>query len=140
EIFGNSGTCGGCFSATSSSDATQFQYNVLAPPAMPLIISEFRLRGPGPSPTPSAAQQAADEYVEIYNNSDSDVTVNAFDGSAGFALVASDGSARFTLPNRTVIPARGHYHGVNFTGYSLVSYPTGYCNSSTTDATYPTKI
>jgi len=140
EIFGNSGTCGGCFSATSSSDATQFQYNVLAPPAMPLIISEFRLRGPGPSPTPSAAQQAADEYVEIYNNSDSDVTVNAFDGSAGFALAASDGTARFTLPNGTVIPARGHYLGVNSTGYSLGSYPAGNGTTATGDATYTTNI
>src|SRR2546423_2089177 len=97
EIFGNSGACGGCFSATSSSDATQFQYNVLAPPATPLIISEFRLRGPG---------GANDEFVEIYNNGNSDVTVNAFDGSAGFALAASDGAARFTIPNRAIHPAR----------------------------------
>ena len=140
EIFANSGACGGCVSATSSSDATVFQYDTLAPPATSLIISEFRLRGPGPSPTPTAAQQAADEYVEIYNNSDSDVTVIAFDGSAGFALAASDGVTRFTIPNTTVIPARGHYLGVNSTGYSLASYPAGNGTTATGDATYTTDI
>ncbi|MDT7807629.1 MAG: hypothetical protein QOJ70_1442 [Acidobacteriota bacterium] len=115
EIFGNSGTCNGCFQASNSSDATVFQYNVLAPPSTPLIISEFRLRGPnGPD----------DEFVEIYNNGNTDVTVNAFDGSAGFALAASDGVARFTIPNGTVIPARGHYLGTNSTGYSYGSYPS----------------
>ncbi|MBV9925062.1 MAG: lamin tail domain-containing protein [Acidobacteria bacterium] len=114
EIFANSGACGGCFAATSSSAATVFDYNVIAAPVTPLIISEFRLRGPG---------GADDEFVEIYNNSNSDVTVNAFDGSAGFALAASDGVTRFTIPNGTFIPARGHYLGVNSTGYSLGSYP-----------------
>lgn len=72
--------------------------------ASPLIISEFRLRGPyGP----------ANEFVEIYNDSDSDVTVQAADGSAGYALAASDGVVRFIIPNGTVIPARGHFLGVN---------------------------
>jgi hypothetical protein len=124
EIFGNSGTCNGCFSATNSSDATVFQYNVLAPPSTPLIISEFRLRG---------TNGANDEFVEIYNNGDSDVTINAFDGSAGFALAASDGIARFTIPNGTVIPARGHYLGTNSVGYSYSSYPAS--NSQTNDGT-----
>ena len=95
-------------------------YNVSAAPETPLIISEFRLRGPG---TGVAGSGANDEFVEIYNNSDSAVTVQAFDGSAGFALAASDGVARFTIPNGTVIPARGHYLGVNSLGYSLASYP-----------------
>ncbi|MDT7780394.1 MAG: hypothetical protein QOC99_2906 [Acidobacteriota bacterium] len=120
EVFGNSGTCGGCFSATNSSDATVFQYNVIAPPSTPLIISEFRLRG---------SNGANDEFVEIYNNGDSDVTINAFDGSAGFSLAASDGIARFTIPNGTVIPARGHYLGTNSVGYSLGTYPSGSVSS-----------
>ena len=48
---------------------------------VPLIISEFRLRGPnGPN----------DEFVEIYNNSDFAHTVNSIDGTAsGYALVGS---------------------------------------------------
>jgi hypothetical protein len=133
EVFANSGTCTGCFSCTDSTTgcATVFQYNVLAPPATPLIISEFRLRGPN---------GANDEFVEIYNDSNSDVTINAFDGSAGFALAASDGVARFTIPNGTVIPARGHYLGVNSVGYSLASYPAGNGTTATGDATYTTDI
>ncbi|MGI8898509.1 MAG: Calx-beta domain-containing protein [Pyrinomonadaceae bacterium] len=90
----------------------------------PLIISEFRLRGPnGPN----------DEFVEIYNNSDTPHTVSAFDGSSGYALVGSsnatinDGlvSTRFVIPNGTVIPARGHFLAVNSVGYSLANYPAG---------------
>jgi hypothetical protein len=116
EVFANSGTCPGCFSCTDSTTgcATVFDYAVAPAPSTPLIISEFRLRGPG---------GAGDEFVEIYNNSDADVTVNAFDGSAGFALAASDGVARFTIPNGTVIPARAHYLGTNSTGYTLGAYP-----------------
>src|SRR4026209_47547 len=45
----------------------------------PLIVSEFRFRGPN---------GANDEFVEIYNNSDTDHTVAASDGSSGYALVA----------------------------------------------------
>ncbi|HEX8338210.1 MAG TPA: hypothetical protein VF621_15945, partial [Pyrinomonadaceae bacterium] len=125
EVFANSGTCSGCFSCTDATTgcATVFQYNVLALPATPLIISEFRLKGPGADGVTPSADDDFDEFVEIYNNSDADVTVNAFDGSAGFALAASDGITRFTIPNGTVIPARGHYLGVNSAGYSLGAYP-----------------
>ena len=72
---------------------------------VPLIISEFRLRGPnGPS----------DEFVEIYNNSDSPHTVNSLDGtSSGYALVGSSNAVindslvatRFVIPQGTVIRA-----------------------------------
>jgi hypothetical protein len=141
EIFGNSGTCNGCFSCQDSTTgcATIFQYNVIAPPSTPLIISEFRLNGPGPSgATPT--QQASDEFIEIYNNGNSDVTVNAFDGSAGFALAAADGITRFVIPNGTVIPGRGHYLGVNSVGYSLAAYPAGNGTTATGDATYTNDI
>ena len=133
EVFGNSGTCAGCFSCTDSTTgcATTFQYNVLGAPATPLVISEFRLRG---------LSGIDDEFVEIYNKSDSPVTVNSFDGSAGFALVASDGVTRFTIPNGTVIPARGHFLGVNSTAYSLGGYPAGNGTTATGDATYTTGI
>ena len=133
EVFANSGLCTGCFSCTDATTgcATVFQYNVVAAPATPLIISEFRLRG---------AAGANDEFVEIYNNSDSDVTVNAFDGSAGFALAASDGVARFTIPNGTVIPARGHYLGVNSLNYTLAAYPAGNGTTATGDATFTADI
>jgi hypothetical protein len=97
----------------------------------PLIISEFRFRGPN---------GANDEFVEIYNNTDTDHTVAASDGSSGYALVASDGNARFVIPNGTVIPARGHYLGVNTNAYSLAAYPAGDGTTATGDATFNTDI
>jgi hypothetical protein len=96
-----------------------------------LVISEFRLRGPN---------GANDEFIEIYNNTNSDLTVATADASAGYALVASNGVARFTIPNGTVIPARGHYLGVNSVGYSLAAYPAGNGTTATGDATYTTDI
>ena len=87
-----------------------------------LIISEFRLRGPN---------GVNDEFVEIYNDSASAHTVAASSGT-GYALVASDGVIRFSIPNGTVIPARGHFLGVNSVGYSI-SPPAG-------DVTYTTDI
>jgi hypothetical protein len=89
-----------------------------------LIISEFRLVGPN---------GATDEFIEIYNTSDTSHTVAASDSSAGYAVAASDGVVRFTIPNGTVIPGRGHFLGVNSDGYSLDSYAAG-------DAAYTTDI
>lgn len=89
-----------------------------------LLISEFRLRGPN---------GADDEFVEIYNPGNEDFTVTTADGSSGYSIVASDGVARFTIPNGTVIPAKGHYLGTNSVGYSLSSNATG-------DVTYTTDI
>jgi hypothetical protein len=80
-----------------------------------LMISEFRLRGPS---------GANDEFVEIYNDSGADHTVTALSGT-GYAVAASDGVTRCTIPNGTVIPARGHYLCVNAVAYSLGSYPSG---------------
>ncbi len=95
--------------------------------SVPLIIKEFRLRGPnGPQ----------DEFIEIYNNSDTAHTVNSVDGTAsGYALVGSSNATlndslvttRFVIPNGTVIPARGHFLATNSNtpGYSLGGYPAG---------------
>jgi hypothetical protein len=96
-----------------------------APAAGSLIISEFRVRGPS---------GANDEFVEIYNDSGADHTVAASSGT-GYAVAASDGTARCSIPNGTVIPARGHYLCTNssMSGYSLGGYATG-------DATYTTDI
>ncbi|HKU78067.1 MAG TPA: lamin tail domain-containing protein [Pyrinomonadaceae bacterium] len=91
-----------------------------------LLISEFRVRGPG---------GATDEFVEIYNPSTAPFTVTTTDGSSGYSLVASDGVARFTIPNGTVIPGRGHYLGVNSNAYSL-----GAAAHASGDATYTTDI
>src|SRR5829696_1590249 len=97
----------------------------------PLVISEFRFRGPNGT---------NDEFVEIYNNTDSDHTVVSSDGSSGYALAVSDGSIRFIIPNGTIIPARGHYLGVNTIAYSLTNYPAGNGNTATGDATFTSDI
>jgi predicted extracellular nuclease len=106
-----------------------------------LIVSEFRFRGPnagleevspvtgggdtigGPNAPGTAAEN--DEFIELYNNTDADITVSALDGSAGWALVAADGQVRFIIPNGTVIPARRHFLAVNTDGYSLSDYAAG---------------
>jgi hypothetical protein len=96
-----------------------------------LVISEFRLQGPN---------GANDEYIEIYNNSAAAHTVVTADGSAGYALAASDGVVRCTIPAGTTIPARGHYLCVNSVGYSQANYPAGSGTTATGDATYTTDI
>lgn len=90
-----------------------------------LLISEFRFRGPTPPAQSGMLDGAADEFVELYNNTAAPITVGALDGSAGWALVASDGVVRFIVPNGTVIPALGHFLGVHSSGYSLNTYATG---------------
>ncbi|MFL6257243.1 MAG: hypothetical protein ACJ74T_19720 [Pyrinomonadaceae bacterium] len=105
-----------------------------------LLISEFRLFGPnGPAGVP-APEPNNDEFIEIYNNNDSALTVTTTDGSAGYAIAASDGVIRCTIPNGTVIPGRGHYLCANSAGYSLGSYPAGNGTTATPDATYTTNI
>jgi subtilisin-like proprotein convertase family protein len=96
-----------------------------------LIISEFRLRGPNGT---------NDEFVEIYNTNDVDHIVNSIDGSEGYALVASDGVARFVITNGTVIPALGHFLGVNSAAYSIGGYPAGSGTTAAGNASYTTDI
>ena len=95
-----------------------------------LVISEFRVRGPN---------GASDEFIEIFNNSGADHTVDALSGS-GYGVAASDGTTRCSIPNGTVIPNRGTYLCVNSVGYSLASYPAGNGTTATGDATYTTNI
>lgn len=99
-------------------------------PAQALMIAEFRVRGPN---------GANDEFVSIYNDSDLAHTVTAASGT-GYAVAASDGVVRFSIPNGTVIPARGYYLGVNSVGYSLAAYPSGNGTTATGDVTYVTDI
>lgn len=96
----------------------------------PLVISEFRLRGPN---------GANDEFIEITNVSGADHTVSPVSGT-GYALAASNGVARCVIPTGTVIPAFGSYLCVNSVGYSLASYPAGNGTTATGDATYTTDI
>jgi subtilisin-like proprotein convertase family protein len=95
-----------------------------------LIISEFRVRGPG---------GANDEFIELYNNSGADLTVAG--AGTGYAVAASDGVTRCVVPNGTVIPNRGHYLCVNSVAYSQANYPAGgVASTATGNATYTTDI
>ncbi|MDX6271235.1 MAG: hypothetical protein QOD28_2458 [Acidobacteriota bacterium] len=91
-------------------------------PAGAVIISEFRTRGLG---------GALDEFVELYNNTDSIVTVPA----GGWTLRRTDTAGALativTIPAGAAIPARGHYLVVNntaitgFTSNAMNNYPAG---------------
>jgi Bacterial Ig-like domain (group 3) len=105
------------FSGSTSGTPVTQQVNA-AVTAGQLLISEFRLRGPNPN-------GAQNEFIEIYNNTNSPITVAATDASAGYGVAASDGVLRCTIPNGTVIPARGHFLCANSVGYSLGGYPGG---------------
>lgn len=113
--------CGVVFAGRPASAQTQIQ-------AGQVIISELRLRGPA---------GAEDEFVEIYNNTNTPIIVQATDASAGWTVAISNGQITgplFTIPNGTTIPARGHYLGANVNGYSLCNYPSGYGSVPSTAA------
>jgi hypothetical protein len=98
-----------------------------------LVISEFRTFGPTGD---------CDEFVEIYNGTNSIYTVSSTEvGSLGFAVAQSNGNVLFTIPNGTQIPARGHYLAVNNGGggctgsFSGSAYPAGNGMTATGDNT-----
>jgi len=106
-------------------------YGATAPAtAGQLLISEFRLRGPG---------GPADEFIEIYNASGADHVVLAALGT-GYGIAASDGITRCTIPTGTIIPNRGHFLCVNSAAYSLGSYPAGNGVLAAGDAAYTVDI
>lgn len=86
-----------------------------------LLISELRTNGPA---------GAGDDFVEIYNNSDTPHTVTSSDGSPGYGVFKMGANCSATpillgtIPNGTVIPAHGHYLFVG-SAYSLASYAAG---------------
>jgi methionine-rich copper-binding protein CopC len=82
------------------------------------LISEFRTSGPAGD---------GDDFIELYNNSDSPLTVAASDASGGYGLFKKGANCSANpiligvIPNGTVIPARGHYLFVG-SAYSLADY------------------
>jgi hypothetical protein len=96
-----------------------------------LVISEFRARGPA---------GVNDEFIEIYNRTNHDITIVATDASGGYAVAASDGVARFVIPDGTLIPSHGHFLGANSVAYSLGNYPSGNGTVTAPDATWTTDI
>jgi hypothetical protein len=73
---------------------------------------------------------AGDDFVEVYNNTDTPLTIAASDASGGYGLFkmgATCGATPVligTIPNGIVIPARGHYLFVG-SAYSLAAYAAG---------------
>jgi hypothetical protein len=70
-----------------------------------VLITEFRSEGPA---------GATDEFVELYNNTDAPITVQASDTNPGWAVYALNATNNAVveiaiIPNGTVIPARSHY-------------------------------
>jgi hypothetical protein len=86
-----------------------------------LLISELRTSGPG---------GLGDDFVELYNNTDAQLTVAASDASSGYGVYKMGADCGFppvlvaAVPNGTVIPARGHYLLVG-SQYGLSSYAAG---------------
>ena len=82
------------------------------------LISELRTSGPA---------GAGDDFVELYNNTDTPLTITASDASGGYGLFKMGATCSATpiligvIPNGTVIPARGHYLFVG-SAYSLANY------------------
>ena len=118
-------TAGGDYTVTPSSASFTFSpasasFNALAANQTAdftgtprVIISEFRFRGPDPDGAGSLTA-SANEYVELYNQTDEPVTVT------GWTLRASSGVTLLTFP-AVQIPARGHYL-VAGAGYGLAAY------------------
>jgi len=109
------------FAAYQGNQTVTFTRTIL-PEAGQLLISEFRLRGPFPAGGESGAR---DEFVEIYNNTDSTFVVNTPDGSSGWVVVSSTTfapSVRTIIPRGTIIPPRGYYLAGNGSGYSLTAF------------------
>jgi hypothetical protein len=98
-----------------------------APPSQ-ILISEFRFQG---------TAGGNDEFIELYNNTNSPITVADTAGGTGYAVVGTNTTGTFsnrcTVPNGTVIPARGHFLCTNngAAGYSLGGYAAGDVNYAT---------
>jgi hypothetical protein len=119
-----------------------------APTAGQILISEFRTRGAGT--TPPGSDGSADEFIEIYNNTDQNITIiDALPGAdptsptgAGWRFAGAQGAAETTflvLPQTLstagplALPPRGYFlistqpttPSPAGNTYSLATYPTG---------------
>jgi hypothetical protein len=69
-----------------------------------VLVSEFRFQG----------TTASDEFVELYNNTDSPIDLN------GYSVVIN--ATTITVSGSVTMPARGHFLFVNENGYTLAQY------------------
>lgn len=119
-----------------------------APTAGQILITEFRTRGAGT--TPPGSDGSADEFIELYNNTDQNITIiDAIPGAdptsptgAGWRFAGAQGAAETTflvLPQTLstagpiALPPRGYFlistqpttPSPAGNTYSLSTYPTG---------------
>lgn len=119
-----------------------------APTAGQILISEFRTRGAGT--TPPGSDGSADEFIELYNNTNSSITIiDALPGAdptspagAGWRVAGAQGATEttfFVLPQTLstngplAIPPRSHFlistqpttPSPAGNTYSLSTYPSG---------------
>lgn len=119
-----------------------------APKAGDILISEFRTRGAGT--TPPGSDGSADEFIELYNNTDESITIiDSIPGAdptspadAGWRIATAQGAAAGeykVIPQTSsvigplAIPPRGHFlittqpttPSPAGNTYSLSAYPTG---------------
>ena len=87
-----------------------------------VVISEFRTRGPN---------GGADEFVELYNNSNGAVDVGGWKINGSNSSGST--STRLTIAAATTIPAHGHFLATN-------SSASGYSGAVSGDKTYTTGI
>lgn len=118
-----------CGSKTITSSALLTVTSGTAANTLGLVISEFRLRG-------NSSQAQLDEYVELFNNTNADITVPASGWEV--ACLNAAGTNRITLKVLSaglVIPAKSHYLITNNSanGYSLGTVAAG-------DATFTTDM
>ena len=109
------------FGSATSNNATLNVTPINAPSTHDLLISEYRLDGPG---------GLRDEFVELYNNTNEEIVVGTSDNSAGWALVTGRDTntaagvvleTYHVIPTGTRVPARTHYL-VAGNAYSLANY------------------
>jgi hypothetical protein len=153
------------FNPDTGPNVTAYDFEPKAPPVLAtsgVIISELRNSGPDDTavakPTCAGCAAAAavsagngDEYVELLNTTDNDISVVDQEGGKGWVLLRRGDTCVdppvvvATIPSGTIIPARGHYllAGAN---YSLSEYPAGDGSSqnpqtsATPDMTYGDSI
>jgi hypothetical protein len=101
-----------------------------------ILISELRTSGPG---------SLNNDFVEIYNNSDTQHTVTPSDGSAGYGIfrmgVNCDATPVLiaTIPTGTKIPARGHFLAVG-SAYGLANYGGPGAGEAAGDVTFTSDL
>jgi hypothetical protein len=111
-------------------------------PATNLLISEFRLRG---------KNGANDEYIKLYNPSDTPVRITTADNSEGWAVGFDNATTTpplAVIPVGTVIPARGHYlvarnpdnTVLSNQAYSLTNHPNTPRRATDSDGSYHINI